>query len=170
MGEKDPRRLPVGRISGVFGVKGWVKVYSFTDPREKIVSYSPWFLKQGGVWRTVKVEDGKRHGEGVIVKLVGCDDRDQAALLRDAEIAIDRSNLETLGPDEYYWADLIGLRVETVDGIDLGEVDHLIETGANDVLVLRGERERLIPYLRGDVIKEIDLDAGLMRVDWDPEF
>lgn len=170
MGGEDPRKLLVGRISGVFGVKGWVKVYSYTDPRDNILNYPRWYLKQGGQWQAVEVESGRKQGKAVVAKIEGCDDRDAALALRDVEIAIDRDQLEVLGADEFYWTDLIGLRVVTIDGIELGEVDRLIETGANDVLVVKGDRERLIPYVREQVVRSVDLEAGEIRVDWDPEF
>lgn len=170
MAGDTPERLIVGRIVGLFGVRGWVKVLSFTDPRDNVVRYRRWQLGQRGAWRGVKVEDGRAHGKGVVAKLEGCDDRDAATLLIGAEIAIEREQLEALAPGEYYWTDLIGLKVLTEQGVELGVVDHLFETGANDVLVVRGERERLIPYVRGQVIKAVDLGRGELRVDWDPDF
>jgi len=169
-GSVDSRRLLVGRISGVFGVKGWVKVYSYTEPRDNIVNYARWYLKRGGQWQPVELEAGRKHGKAVVVKLEGVDDRDAALALRDVDIAIDRAELERLGPEEYYWADLIGLRVVTLEGVELGRVGRLMETGANDVLVVEGDRERLIPYIRDQVIESIDLETGEIRVDWDPEF
>ena len=169
-GSVDSRRLLVGRISGVFGVKGWVKVYSYTDPRDNIVNYPCWYLKRGGQWQPVELEAGRKHGKAVVAKLEGVDDREAALALRDVDIAIDRAQLEKLGPEEYYWADLIGLRVVTLEGVELGRVERLMETGANDVLVVEGDRERLIPYIRDQVIASIDLEAGEIRVDWDPEF
>ena len=169
-GSVDSRRLLVGRISGVFGVKGWVKVYSYTDPRDNIVNYPRWYLKRGGQWQPVELEAGRKHGKAVVAKLEGVDDREAALALRDVDIAIDRAQLEKLGPEEYYWADLIGLRVVTLEGVELGRVERLMETGANDVLVVEGDRERLIPYIRDQVIASIDLEAGEIRVDWDPEF
>jgi 16S rRNA processing protein RimM len=169
-GSVDSRRLLVGRISGVFGVKGWVKVYSYTEPRDNIMNYPRWYLKRGGQWQPVELEAGRKHGKAVVVKLEGVDDRDAALALRDVDIAIDRAELERLGPEEYYWADLIGLRVVTLEGVELGRVGRLMETGANDVLVVEGDRERLIPYIRDQVIESIDLETGEIRVDWDPEF
>jgi 16S rRNA processing protein RimM len=169
-GGADSRKLLVGRISGVFGVQGWVKIYSDTDPRDNIVHYPRWYLQRSGQWQTVEVEDGRLQGQLVVAKLRGVNDRDAALALRDVPIAIDRDELEALEDGEYYWADLIGLRVITLDGVALGRVERLIETGANDVLVVAGERERLIPYIRGQVIDTIDLESGEIRVDWDPEF
>lgn len=163
--------MVLGRVSGLFGVAGWVKVFSHTDPRENILTYSPWYLLRGGVWERRDLESGRRQGKGVVAHLEGCPDRDQAALLLGCDIAVRRDQLpEAAEEGEFYWTDLEGLRVRTTDGADLGVVDHLFETGANDVVVVRGDRERLIPYLWGTVIRRVDLDAGEMTVDWDPEF
>lgn len=162
----DNRLVVLGRIAGVYGVRGWVRVHSDTAPRENILRYSPWMV--GGQPRTVA--EGRRHGKGLVARLEGCDDRDQAVTLVGQSIEIRRDQLPPPRPDEFYWADLEGLQVETLEGVDLGVVDHLFETAANDVVVVRGERERLIPFLWGDVIKDVDFSAGLLRVDWDPDF
>ena len=162
----------LGRISGLYGVRGWVKVFSHTEPRERIVQYSPWQVRLGGPsgeWRSMVVAEGRRHGKGVIVRLEGIDDRDVAARLMEAEIAIHRDQLPELEPGDYYWTDLQGLEVVNREGVTLGRVDHLFETGANDVLVVLGERERLIPYT-DDTVLGVDLEAGRIEVDWDPEF
>ncbi|WP_442497514.1 ribosome maturation factor RimM [Methylobacter sp. sgz302048] len=162
--------INVGRISGVFGVKGWLKVFSFTDPRENILSYSPWLLKKGSEIKQLDVIDGALHGKAVIAQLDGIIDREQAAGLIGWDIFITHNQLPETTEGEYYWSDLIGLKVETVEGVQLGVVDSLLETGANDVLVVQGERERAIPFLQGEIIIDIDLDTGTMIVDWDPEF
>lgn len=170
MAEETTRRVALGRINGHFGVKGWVKVYSHTQPKEQIVKYSPWLLKQGGEWRSIRVLEGKAHSKTVIARLDGIDSRELAESLIGAEIAINRDQMQPAAEGEYYWLDLIGLQVENLAGEELGEVRNLMETGANDVLVVRGERERLIPFVQGQFIKEVDLDNGKIRVDWDPEF
>jgi 16S rRNA processing protein RimM len=160
----------LGRITGLYGVRGWVKIRSETEPRDNILVYERWYLKTGDEWIEAEVQDGHRHGKGLAAKIVGIDDRDQAECLRDALIAVRREQLPALSPGEYYWADLVGLRVSNLDGVELGRVDHLIETGSNDVLVLHGDRERLVPYLPGPVVKTIDLAGGTMIVDWDADF
>ena len=160
----------LGQVSGLFGVRGWVKVFSYTDPRENILQYDPWYLRVGEGWREVRLAEGQRHGKTVIVRLEGCDDRDAAAAWVGHDIGVRREQLPALEEDEYYWSDLEGLQVETTAGLALGRVSHLLETGANDVLVVQGDRERLIPYVRPDVVVDIDLAAGKMRVDWDPDF
>lgn len=163
--------VTLGRISGVHGIQGWVKVYSDTSPRENIFEYSPWYLERNGQRDEWKVNAGRRQGKAVVAKLAGCNDRDGAEALVGADIVIPRSRLPaTTQPGEFYWADLVGLRVETLEGVQLGHVERLFETGANDVLVLQGDRERLLPYIWEQVIREVDLDNGVMRVDWDPEF
>lgn len=168
--ESPDTLVTVGRISGVYGVQGWVRVFSHTEPRDNILEYNPWQLRLPEGWREVALLAGRAHGKGVIAQLDGCGDRDQAARWVGAEIAIRRDQLPATPAGEYYWRDLIGLRVVNAEGVDLGVVDHLLETGANDVLVVRGERERLIPYAPGAVITGVDLAAGELRVDWDADF
>lgn len=170
MTELDSKeRVVLGRVAGLFGVKGWVKIYSETDPPANILDYSPWYLKLAGCWQPVELQQGQVHGKGIIARLGKCTNRDEASALLRAEIAVDRDQLPELAEDEYYWSDLIGLDVLNPSGELLGKIDHLLETGANDVLVVLAEdkQELLIPYVKGDVVKEIDLDKGCLRVDWD---
>ncbi|WP_225587469.1 ribosome maturation factor RimM [Methylomonas fluvii] len=163
--------MNVGQVSGVFGVKGWVKVYSFTDPRENILQYSPWILQKNSRLQEVKLLGGRRQGNLVVAELQGISDRDSAAELMGADILIRKQQLPKADDGEYYWADLIGLEVCNQQGCKLGKVDHLLETGANDVLVVvDGEVERLIPFLQQSTILKIDLDDGIIIVDWDPDF
>lgn len=169
MAVKVSRRVVLGRVVGAHGVRGWVKVYSHTDPRENILDYSPWYLDTGDEWRAARLLNGRRRGKGLVARLDGCDDRETARQLLDAVIAVDRSQLPALESGEYYWTDLIGLRVVNQAGVDLGSVEHLMETGSNDVLVVVGESERLVPYLPGDVVLEVDLSMGVLRVDWDAD-
>ncbi len=160
----------MGRVSGLFGVSGWIKVFSHTEPREGILDYSPWYLKQQGVWQAHEIEAGHRQGRGVVAQLRGYDDRDQVAELIGCDIAVQREQLPELQENEYYWSDLQGLQVVNLEGVELGKVSHLFETGANDVVVVKGDRERLIPYTWGQAIRRVDLAAGLMVVDWDADF
>ncbi|MFI3157904.1 MAG: ribosome maturation factor RimM [Methylococcaceae bacterium] len=164
------RYISVGKISGIFGIKGWVKVFSFTDPRENILTYSPWLLKKDDQAKAVNVIDGQLQGKTIVAQLAGIDDRDQAADLMGWDIFITRDQLPKAAKGEYYWSELIGLTVETIDGVPLGVVDSLLETGANDVIIVQGERERVIPFLQGQTIINVDLGAGRIIVDWDPEF
>ena len=163
-------RVLVGRVSTFFGLQGGLKIHSYTEPRENIVNYSPWQIKHNSEWVSYALQSGRRHGKTVVAQLCGIEDRDQAATLVGADIAVWRSQLPAVAEDEYYWSDLVDLNVVTTDGVALGKVDHLIETGANDVLVLSGERERLIPYVFGSVVLSVDLEAREIQVDWDPDF
>lgn len=163
-------KIILGRISGLFGVRGWVKVYSHTSPREGILGYPTWYLRCGDGWQAYPLASGQAHGKGVVAKLAGFEDRDQAATLIGRDIAVGRAQLPKLQPGEYYWTDLEGLRVKNLEGVDLGVVSHLFETGANDVLVVKGDRERLIPYTWGEAVREVDPPTGFIVVDWDPDF
>jgi 16S rRNA processing protein RimM len=163
-------RIVVGRISGVYGVKGWVKVYSHTKPLENILHYTPWQLGQHGQWREVKLAEGKPHGKGIIARVEGCEDRDAAAQFIGSEIAVTREQLPPPKKGEYYWIDLVGAQVTNQQDILLGEITAWIETGANDVMVVKGtERERLIPFLIPQVILSVDVPAKQIRVDWDAD-
>ena len=161
--------MQFGRIAGVLGVRGWVKVFSYTRPREAIIDYSPWLIKVGAKWREVIVEEGRAQGKGIVVKLAGFDDRDQAGSLIGADIAVKISRLPPLKNGEYYWSQLVGLEVVNLDGQSFGKVSRLVETGANDVIVVQNGRERWLP-VTAQVIREVDLAAGLIRVDWDADF
>jgi 16S rRNA processing protein RimM len=136
---------------------------------ENILEYGPWQVCIKGTWRSISVIEGRRQGKAIVAHLQGFDDREQSSLLRGADIAIDRSALPPAEEGTYYWSDLQGLTVINRDNIELGTVDYLIDTGANDVLVVKGERERLIPYIRHDVIVDVNLNTGVIRVDWNPD-
>lgn len=165
----DPSWVILGRVSGLFGVRGWIKVFSHTSPRTNILDHKTWYLSMEGGREKVLVKDGRAHGKGVVARLEGFDDRDRAAELLGADIAVPRDRLPEAEEGRFYWTDLEGLRVQTLEGDELGKVDHLIETGSNDVMVVKGERERLIPFI-DQVISAVNLDAGVITVDWDPEF
>jgi 16S rRNA processing protein RimM len=170
-GMSGERRILLGKIVGVFGVKGWVKLQSHTEPREALFDYLPWVLRQRGTERVVDKIEGRAQGRGLVASFPGVESRDAAEALIGTEIWVDRAAMPKPRKGEYYWVDLENLAVQTVDGLSLGRVSHLFATGSNDVLVaVDGERERLIPFLPDDVIKRVDLDAGLIVVDWDPEF
>ena len=160
----------LGRITGVFGVRGWVRIFSHTDPRENILGYTSWYLRDGKDWEQRKLLAGQAHGSGVVAQVSGCEDRDAAMALMGRDIAVRRDQLPATQEGEFYWTDLQGLRVVTTDGDELGRVSHLFSTGSNDVIVARGDRERMIPFLWGQVVKRVDLAEGEMIVDWDPDF
>jgi 16S rRNA processing protein RimM len=163
------RWLTLGRIVGVFGVKGWVKVESFTEPHDNLFKYREWQLTsiEGAA---LKLEQGKAQGQGLVAKLSGIDDRDRAQSLIGAEIQVRRSQLPEAAPGEYYWVDLEGLEAFTIEGVRLGVVSHLFATGANDVLVIRGEREHLVPCVMDHFVKQVDLAGKKIVLDWDPTF
>lgn len=151
-------------------MQGWVKIHSFTDPITNIIGYRPWRIKQGGRWHPLHLLEGRPHGKTIVAHIEAVDTRDAAAQLTGQQIAIKREQLPEPGPEQYYWVQLEGLSVVTTCGQLLGRVDHLLETGANDVLVVTGDRERLIPYLYGTIIKKVDTQKGEIQVDWDPEY
>lgn len=173
-------KVILGRITGVYGVKGWIKVFSYTDPMEAIVDYSPWFIRaenrSRSPWRQVKPKAGKRHAKTVVAKLEHCNNRDEAMAYVGTEIAIEQQQLEQLKEEnEFYWRDLIGLRVINQQEIELGVVKSLMETGANDVLVVVSEVngtviERLIPWTMDIAIITVDIEQGMITVDWDADF
>ena len=172
MAASGPQRVVLGRIAGPHGVRGWLKVRSETEPPENILRYTPWQVGRDGHWSRIGVVEGRvTQGRSVIVKLEGCCDRDAASGYRGCEVAVERTQLPDPEEGEFYWTDLVGLRVETVAGVGLGEVARMLETGANDVMVVRGtvERERLIPFLPGDVVRSVDIGNGLVVVDWHPD-
>lgn len=161
----------IGRIAAPFGVKGFMHVYSFTEPADNLIHFSEWFLKREGEWQSFQVESVRPHGKHFVASLKGCDNRDAAALLTHADIGIAREALPVLPQDEYYWTDLVGLAVYSDIGQYFGVVDSLFETGSNDVMVVQDQAlEYLIPYIPGEVVLNIDLQAKRMTVCWDPDF
>jgi len=169
MSQHDDDLICVGHILGSQGVKGWVRVFSNTSPRENIVSYSPWFIEQGNVQQATAVQ-GRRQGKNVLARLEGVEDRTQADELTGCRIFINPQQLPRLEAGEYYWSDLVGLAVETVQGEPLGVIASMMETGADDVMVLSGERERLIPFVIDQIVRQVDLDNQRLVVDWSPEY
>jgi len=169
MDQHDDDLICVGHVLGAQGIKGWIRVFSKTSPRENIVSYGPWLVERGDELRAVAVK-GRLQGKNVIAKLEGIEDRTQAESMIGCRLFIKSEQLPGLEAGEFYWADLIGLKVETIAGEPLGEITGMMETGADDVMVLQGDRERLIPFVVGDIVKQVDLDDGRMVVDWSPEY
>jgi 16S rRNA processing protein RimM len=163
------RWVVLGTITGAYGTRGWVRIRSSTDPPENIFRYAPWQVGRDGRWSAVGVAEGRVQGRGVVARLDGCHDCDEALGYRGCEIAVERSRLPDLEDGEFYWADLVGLRIITANGVDLGEVERMLETGANDVMVVRGEIERLIPFLPGTVVQSVDVEREAIVVDWHPD-
>lgn len=166
----------LGKVTTAFGIKGWVKVYSYTDPITNLFDYDRWLLKIGNDWRHYEVEDGKIQGKGLTVKLKGVADRDAALALSQVEIGVPTSELPELGEDEHYWFQLEGLQVLNTAGQLLGQVKELFESGGgNLVLVVSAcegsidQQERLLPYVDA-VVLDVDLDAGKIQVDWEADY
>jgi len=168
MAPGERKLVSLGHVSGVHGVKGWVKIHSMTEPREAIFDYQPWLL--GPAREAVQVREGRRHGKHLIALLEKVNDRDLAESLVNREISVYRDQFPELDDSEFYWADLIGLKVKLLDGSGLGTIRDMLATGANDVMVVQGEKELLIPFVLGPYVKSVDLDQGVVTVDWDPDF
>jgi len=174
----DDKLIILGKVNGFYGVKGWVKLFSNTEPKQNIVKYQKVLLRLQGQWQEIEISQGRLQGKGVVAHFVGYDDRDAAQLLLGADIAIKREQLAKLENDNYYWIDLIGLQVINTEDITLGKVSSMMETGANDVLVVKPENaqeqglneEYLIPYIPEQFILDVDLGTGIIHVDWDKDF
>ena len=169
MAASEHRRIVLGSIGGPYGTRGWVKIQSGTESPEDILRYSPWQVGRDGHWSRIGVAEGRPQGRGVVARLDGCHDRGDASDYRGCEIAVERSRFPEVEEGEFYWADLVGLRVVTTAGVDLGEVGRMMETGANDVMVVRGDVERLIPFLDGTVVQSVEIAGGTIVVDWHPD-
>lgn len=171
----DREEILIGHIISARGLNGWVKVFSYTDPIEQIFSYTPWNLVKNGR-QTMDLVEGKVQGKHLIALLKGVEDRNQAESLMGAEIWISTDQLEELGEGEFYWHQLEGLTVVNESGEVFGDVSHLTETGANDVLIVEAtpesidDRQRLIPYVEDRVIKRVDLNSRRILVSWDADF
>lgn len=163
----DSERVIVGRIVGVYGIKGWLKVLSYTRPRENLFKYSPWRLPGEEGTRSFELRAGRRQGKGLIVSLAGIDNRDQASCLVNTDICIERGQLDEPQPGEYYWHDLLGAVVIDQHEKQLGRVTEILETGGNDVLVVEGDDRHLIPFVEPEYIAGVDIDRRIIRVDWD---
>jgi 16S rRNA processing protein RimM len=162
-------KVCVGRVTGVQGLQGWIKVFSDTSPRENIVNYSPWMLEATDEIQTVEVE-GRLQGRLVLAKIAGIETREQAAELIGNKIYIWPEQLPELDQDEYYWSDLIGMQVESTRAEAFGQVEDMLETGANDVMVIKGDRERLIPFVMDEIVTRVDLANRLIVVDWQADY
>jgi len=162
-------KIILGKLGAAYGVRGWLKVISYTQPIDNILNYPNWYLRHNDQWQTVNIENSKPHGNGIIVKIKGITDREHAQSYTNDEIAVDADTLPTLIADEHYWKDLIGMAVVNTEGVALGTVNDLLETGSNDVLIVKGDREHLIPYTK-HVIQSIDTKNKTITVDWDPDF
>lgn len=167
----------VGKLGSTYGIRGWLRIYSSTEQAESIFDYQPWFLKTKGEWQPTELENWRHHNHEIIVKLKGVDDREAAQILANVEIGVDLSVFPELEEGDYYWHDLIGCSVVNLEGYTMGTVTEMMETGSNDVLVVKantkdafGKQERLIPFLYEQVVKRVDLTTKTIEVDWDAGF
>jgi 16S rRNA processing protein RimM len=171
--QEDKSRIIVGRMGGAHGVRGWMKIMSYTRPKENIFTYSPWLLHVDDAWQEIEIEDSQQRGERLLVKISGIESPEEARVYMNCDIAITREQLPSLNEGEYYWHDLIGLDVFNQDEINLGKISQVTETGANDVLVITQEGDNkkkiLIPLVMDIYVKQVDLIAGTMHVDWQIE-
>ncbi|MCP1602291.1 MULTISPECIES: ribosome maturation factor RimM [Pseudomonas] len=167
--------IVLGKIVSVHGIRGEVKVYSFTDPLDNLLDYRRWTLRRGTEVRQAELVSGRVQGNVLVAKLKGLDDREVARTYADFEILVPRSELPELDDGEFYWSQLEGLKVIDTNGQLFGILDHMLETGANDVMVVKpcagslDDRERLLPYTE-QCVQSVDLAAGEIRVDWDADF
>jgi 16S rRNA processing protein RimM len=159
------RMVVLGSIGAAFGVQGWVRINSYTDPPDNILEYGRWRVGRGGRWQEIEVEAGRVTAKGVLAKLAGIETPEEARLHVGADIAVARTELPPPAAGEYYWSDLEGLEAVTKDGVVLGRVDHFRTTPAGPMVVVRGEREHWIPFVR-ERIARVDLDAGRIVLDW----
>ena len=166
----EGRRILLGRVAGAFGVRGELRLVSWTEPRSAIFKYQPWILRVGASEREVSGVRGRYAGKHLVATFPDVTDRDQAEALAGAELWVPRERLPPPRPGQYYWVDLEGLEVVTLEGVWLGTVSHLFDTGANPVMVVAGERERLLPFVMDQYVASVDLEARRITVDGDPEF
>ena len=162
----------LGRITAIYGLRGWVKVHSDTNPRNNITQFKRWWLRQHRKWTEIRVLNGRPQGKTIVASLDGVTTPDGATALIGAEIAVLRDDLPTAAPGEFYWTDLLGMSVQTTDKNVIGIVKRMFETGANDVMVVDSplNKEILVPWVVPSVITDVDMQARLITVDWDPDF
>lgn len=165
MGHEDSALIEVGRVGAPFGVRGWVKLHSYTDPPDRLLEHRSLTLCVGGSWRSFAVEASGRSGGEFTVKFAGVADRDAAAVLRGAQVGVPRSELPPPGAHDFYRADLIGCEVVNLQGERLGAVAHFVEIPAHAIMVVRGERETWVPAVP-QFLRRVDLDARRVIVDW----
>ncbi|MDT8399098.1 MAG: ribosome maturation factor RimM [Pseudomonadales bacterium] len=172
--ELPPELIALGRIGAAHGIKGWLRIISFTKPLENILDYRVFKVADDGgrVLGEIELDQARTQGKGLVGHIKGCDDPNQAREYVGRELLVEKSELPALDRNDFYWHQLEGLRVLTRSGEELGRVAYMLATGANDVMVVRtgDAEERLIPWLPGQVIDEVDLAAGTIRVDWEADY
>jgi 16S rRNA processing protein RimM len=159
----------IGTINGLFGIQGWVKIFSHTQPRKNILNYQPWHIQVDGVWKTLEISKGRVQGKTIVAQIKNVNDRELARGYIGTDIYIEKSQLPVLNKGEYYWEDLIGLTVINTTNITLGKVVNLMDTGSNNILVVEGDKEHLVPYIVPFLL-EVDMKNQQILVDWDEDF
>ena len=165
----DEKKLLVGKINGFFGVQGWVKIFSYTKPRKNILEYHPWYFVDNGTYKVIEITMGREQSKTIVAHAKGIDNRDQAGQLIGKDLYIDKDQLPELSDDEHYWHELNEFRVINKNGVDLGVVNYLVDTGSNNVLVTKGEKEHWIPYIEPYLVS-VDKQNRVITVDWDENF
>jgi len=158
----------MGRVSAPFGVQGWIKIQPFTESIDSLSQYSNWWIGRDGDYKVCRVEQSTAHGKSLLAQLENCGDRDVAAALKGCDVAIPREELPEVASGEYYWHDLIDCEVVNTKGVALGVVKNILETGSNAVLVVKGERERLLPFIES-VVTNVDVSGARITVDWESD-
>lgn len=179
MAESTPEQVIVGKITAAYGIKGWVKIHSYTDPDTNIFDFQQLSMQRGGQDHAIEIDEGRRHGKGLVAHIVGCDDRNEAERLAQCSLSVSAAELPEAAANEVYWRDLEGMLVYTGDRqapILLGQIANLFETGANDVMVVDSTadsidgRQRLIPWVLAHYVLDVDMEKRQVLVAWDPEY
>ena len=165
---KDDKKIYLGKITGAHGIKGWLKIRSFSSPLENILKYPQWIINNQGEEDFYSIEQGRKQNNKIVVKLEKIDDRNTAESLINSKIQILRSDLPKLSNENYYWSDLVGLSVLNSEDKVIGKIESLIETGANDVMVVNTSKDEriLIPFVMHEIIKEVNVDLNYIKIDW----
>ena len=167
--QTDEKKLLVGKINGFFGLQGWVKIFSYTEPRKNILNYQPWYCINEGVYEKIEITNGREQSKTIVAHIKGIDNRDQSLKLIGKDLFIDKEKLPKLADGKHYWYELVGFNVINQDKIKLGVVDYLVDTGSNNVLVTKGKKEYWIPYVEPFLVS-INQENREIIVDWDEDF
>ena len=168
---EDDKKIYLGKITGAHGIKGWLKIQSFSSPPENILNYPQWIINNQGEEDFYSIEQGRKQNNKIVVKLEKIDDRNTAESLINSKIQILRSDLPKLSNENYYWSDLVGLSVLNSEEKVIGKIESLIETGANDVMVINALKDEriLVPFVMHEIIKEVNVELNYIKIDWSIE-
>jgi len=165
----DEKKLLVGKITGFFGVQGWVKIFSYTKPRKNILEYQPWYFVDNETYKVIEITSGREQSKTIVAQVKGINNRDEAVQLIGKDLYINKDQLPELDNDAHYWHELTGFRVINKNEVDLGIVDYLVDTGSNHVLVTKGDTQHWIPYIDPFLVS-VDKHKKVISVDWDENF